>query len=274
MTAQAEITAPNSELWRKVLTEGHRAIRIQQVLFRYLPGPPRCKVCFNPFGGIGGKLVGLAGYTPSRKNPNLCARCCENLPPGGAEVDIAVLFADLRGSTTLGEQLGPAAYAAILNRFYATATEVLVGHDAIIDKLIGDEVMALFIPGICGREYHRRAAEAAFALVQSIAGVSSGGLGMPLGTAVHSGLTFVGNVGGEVVDFTALGDTVNTASRLASSAGPGEVLLGEVVYAAVAERFPDLERRTLTLRGKDVQIPVRVWRPQATVPLSFRQGAD
>jgi adenylate cyclase len=75
-------------------------------------------------------LAGLIGYQPSRKNPNICAVCRERLPPGGAEVDIAVLFADLRGSTSLGERLGPGAFAAVLNSFYRTATEVLVARDA------------------------------------------------------------------------------------------------------------------------------------------------
>ena len=261
MTARPETPMQDQEFWRKVLTEGHRPLVVaRHRLFRRLPGPPRCKTCYIPFGGLGGKLAALIGYQPSRKNPNICAVCCERLPPGGAEVDIALLFADIRGSTSLGEHLGPGAFAAVLNGFYRTATEVLVAHDAIIDKLIGDEVMALFIRGICGPDYHRRAAEAAFALAETAAS----GLGLPLGTAVHSGVTFVGNVGGEgVVDFTALGDTVNTAARLASAAAAGEVLLGEAVYAAVAKRAPDLEQRTLRLRGKDTSITVRVWRAAA-----------
>ena len=87
------------------------------------------------------------------------------LPPGGAELDIAILFADVRGSTQLGERLGPAEYASLLNRFYKAATETLIRHDAIIDKLIGDAVMALFIPGFCGPNYTRRAAEARFGAV-------------------------------------------------------------------------------------------------------------
>jgi adenylate cyclase len=86
------------ERWRKILTEGHKPLRFLHVLFRYIPGPPRCKGCHNPFGGVGGKLVGLFGFTPSRKNPNLCVAGCDRLPSGGAEVDIAVLFADVRGS--------------------------------------------------------------------------------------------------------------------------------------------------------------------------------
>jgi adenylate cyclase len=252
---------PDEERWRKILTEGHTPLRISHLLFRYLPSAPRCKVCHNPFGGIGGKLVGLMGFARSRKNPNMCTRCCDVLPPGGAELDIAVLFADMRGSTALGERMEPSAYAALLNRFYRAATEVLVRRDAIVDKLIGDEVMALFIPGICGREYRRRAARAALALLQA---VGYGQPWMPIGAAVNSGLAYVGNVGSEgVVDFTALGDAVNTAARLASSAGAGEVLLSETVYASVEEQFPGLERRSLTLRGKEAAVPVRVLTPAA-----------
>jgi adenylate cyclase len=82
---------------------------------------------------------------------------------------------------------------------------------------------------------------------------------MPIGAAVNSGISYVGNVGGEgVVDFTALGDTVNTASRLASSAAAGEVLLSEKVFRTVSEEVPDAETRTLNLRGKEAPFPVRV----------------
>jgi len=76
---------------------------VAQRVFRYLPSAPRCKLCHNPFGGIGGKIVGLMGFAPSRKNPKLCNHCFDRVPSGGAEVDIAVLFADVRGSTELGK---------------------------------------------------------------------------------------------------------------------------------------------------------------------------
>ena len=128
MPSQPEAGTDSDRAWRRLLVEGHKPILFAHRLFRYLPGPPRCKLCHNPFGGIGGKLVGLFGFKPSRKNPTLCARCCDVLPSGGAEVDIAVLFADVRGSTTLGEQLGPQAFAATLNRFYHAATEALIHH--------------------------------------------------------------------------------------------------------------------------------------------------
>jgi adenylate cyclase len=141
-----------SAQWRAVLIEGHGHLVRARRLFRYVPSAPRCKVCNNPFGGLGGRVFGIAGFKPSRKNPTLCTRCCDTLPTGGAEVDIAVLFADARNSTTLGERTPPAEFARLLNRFYAVATETLIRHDAVIDKLIGDEVMAFFVRGISGPE--------------------------------------------------------------------------------------------------------------------------
>jgi adenylate cyclase len=68
-----EVSEADQKKWRKVLVEGHTPLTIMHRIFRYLPGPPRCKVCHNPFGGIGGKLVGLIGFKPSRKNPQLCS---------------------------------------------------------------------------------------------------------------------------------------------------------------------------------------------------------
>src|ERR1700739_3018158 len=96
--------AATSEQWRTLLTEGHAALVGARRIFRHLPADPRCKVCNNPFGGVAGHVLAVAGFSPSRKNPNLCTRCCDALPAGGAEVDVAVLFADIRGSTGLGEQ--------------------------------------------------------------------------------------------------------------------------------------------------------------------------
>ncbi|MCH8809356.1 MAG: hypothetical protein IH993_05920 [Proteobacteria bacterium] len=71
------------------------------------------------------------------------------------------MFADVRGSTALGESMGASAFAMLLNRFYKAATKGLLAHDAMIDKMIGDEVMALFIPGFSGSEYRRAPVRAA-----------------------------------------------------------------------------------------------------------------
>ena len=155
--------------------------------------------------------------------------------------------------------MAPAEYASHLNRFYAAATEVLIREDAIIDKLIGDEVMALFIPGICGPNYRERAVRAAFSLRKAVGYEDASGPWMPIGSGINSGMTFVGNVGSEgVVDFTALGDTVNTAPRLAANAAAGEILLSEELYQTLAESHPNAESRMLALRGKENPTAVRV----------------
>src|SRR5581483_5179902 len=111
-----------SEEWQTILVQGHGSMNMARRFWRHVPSAPRCKVCSSPFGGVGGRFFGMIGWAPSRKNPNVCARCCDQMPAGGAEVDVAVMFADVRGSTGLAEGIGAADYAKLLNRFYATAT--------------------------------------------------------------------------------------------------------------------------------------------------------
>ncbi len=246
------------EAWRKTLTQGHLGLGLLRRTMRLLPGHPRCKVCHNPFGGWGGHICRTIGFTPSRKNPQLCAQCCEKMPLGGAEIDSAILFADVRGSSALAEKLGPAGYAALLNRFYRTATDVLIRHNATIDKLIGDEVMAFFIPGFAGPGFKRSAIEAGRALLREVGYGSAEGPWLPLGVGIEAGICFVGNVGGaDYLDFTALGEPVNIAARLQAAAQPGELLVSEAVYGAIAADFPGAEARSVALRGREGPVAVR-----------------
>jgi adenylate cyclase len=238
--------APNQP-WDKVLTEGHAPLVRARRVFRYLPSAPRCKLCNNPFGGPAGRVLAVAGFSPSRKNPNLCSRCCDALPPGGAEVDVAVLFADIRGSTALGRRGAAADFAGLLNRFYAAATQTLLRHDAVIDKLIGDEVMAFFVRGISGPHYRRRAVLAGRELLEAV-GYGGGEPWLELGVAVNAGVAYVGNVGDAVVDFTALGDPVNLSARLQQHAAGGELLVAAGVDDELMGTSP---RRQLSLRGYD-----------------------
>jgi adenylate cyclase len=241
-------TDVSSQQWHALLTEGHTRLVKARRMFRYLPSEPRCKACNNPFGGVAGHMLAARGFGPSRKNPNLCKRCCDALPVGGAEVDVAVLFADVRGSTTLGEHAGAAEFAALLNRFYVVATRTLLRHDAVIDKLIGDEVMAFFVRGISGPDYRRRAVEAGIDLLRAVGHGTADRPWLPLGAAVNAGVAYVGNVGAAVVDFTALGDTINVAARMQQHAAAGELIVARgVADELVSHALP----RTLQLRGRE-----------------------
>jgi adenylate cyclase len=242
--------AAADDAWQKVLMDGHRGLVLSRHFWRHIPSDPRCKVCANPFGGAGGRIARLAGWSPSRKNPNLCSRCCDSLPVGGAEIDVAVLFADVRGSTALGESAGASEFAELLNRFYATATEVLLRHDGLIDKLIGDEAMALFIPGVAGPDYRRRALAAALELLRSVGYGSPSGPWLPLGVGLNAGTAYVGNVGSAVVDFTALGDTVNVAARLQSKAASGQLVVAHDLLEDLDEQLPEARREGLDVQGR------------------------
>ncbi|WP_293963462.1 adenylate/guanylate cyclase domain-containing protein [Sneathiella sp.] len=222
-----------------------------------LPGPPRCKGCNNPFGGVGGFICRTIGLTPSKKNPRLCSLCCEKMPHGGAEVETAILFADVRGSTELAERIGPEAFANTLNRFYNTATEILIRRDATVDKLIGDEVMAFFVPGFAGPDFRQVAIDAGMTLLRALGCGSKEGPWLPVGIGIDSGIAYVGNVGSDdYVDFTALGDPVNTAARVQAAADPGQLLVSARTLTSIADQYPGTTPLSLTVKGKKESVDV------------------
>ncbi|WP_253867587.1 adenylate/guanylate cyclase domain-containing protein [Mycobacterium sp. GA-1285] len=170
-------------------------------------------------------------------------------------MDVAVLFADVRNSTTLGRRHAATDFAAVLNRFYSSATQTLLRHDAVIDKLIGDEVMAFFVQGISGPKYRRRAVLAGMELLNAVGYGSDEGPWLEVGVAVNAGVAFVGNVGGAVVDFTVLGDPVNVAARMQQHASGGELLVASGVTDDLLAGAP---RRTLDIRGHDRPVDAAV----------------
>lgn len=241
--------------------EAHKVQRVRH-LMRALPHGPRCKLCNAPFSGVGRLLLRPTPYKPSRLNPNLCDACFTKLPLGGAEMEIGVLFADVRGFTALTENLSPAEAERRLARFYRLATDAVVGHDGLVDKLVGDEVMALFLPAIVEGETCAAMVAAGEELLRGLAEEEEP---LPVGIGIDIGQAFVGNVGPTELakDFTAIGDVVNTASRLQGSAGPGELVLSERVWSSVADRFPDARRVELELKGKRAPVPAHVVRVAA-----------
>ncbi|MCO6453535.1 MAG: adenylate/guanylate cyclase domain-containing protein [Caldilineales bacterium] len=250
------------ELWRQYLMGGETAVR-QRHIFRILPGSPRCLSCFAPFGGAGGMVTRLIyGKIPSNLNPHLC-NICEQFAreyQGGAEIELALLFADVRGSTTLAESMAPVEYSKLINRFYDTATEIMVKSDALIDKIIGDQVAGMYVPGFVGPDYTLRAIDAAKALLRATGHGAQSLPWIPIGIGVHTGRAFVGSVGSQsgAVDITVLGDVPNTAARLSSAAAVGEILVSETAAMMAKLRIDDLERRELMLKGKSEAVAVYV----------------
>src|SRR5512132_4387957 len=239
------------EMWRQMLIGNYPRLHKMRRMWGALPSPPRCKLCNAPFRGPGGVLMRAIAYGPSPLNRRLCNWCIRGISkqPGGAEVEISVLFADVRGSTAIAERLPPEEYSRLIARFYGTAAEVIDEQDGIVDKFVGDGAVALFIPSFTDNHHAANAIAAARGLLEHTDS------DIPLGVGVHSGPSFVGAVGeGDAKDFTALGDTVNTASRLTSLAGAGEVLISAETAGAGGLETACLERRTLDLRGREQTI--------------------
>lgn len=252
------------EVWRTYLTTGdYEAERRQRRFFRFLPGTPRCKNCYAPFSGAGSTVVRLLySKKPSNMNPQLC-NACEQFArehPGGAEIELSLLFADVRGSTSLAEELGTLKFSKLINRFYRVASQVMVDSDALIDKIVGDQVAGMYVPGFAGPKHARRAIEAAHTLLHATGHHGGGEPWIPLGVGVHTGTAYVGSVGSSdgTMDITVLGDAPNTAARLASEAAVGEILVSEAAYELADPSAASSEVRQLTLKGKAETVAVHV----------------
>lgn len=255
------------EMWEQMLTGSYPRLHGMRKMWGALPSPPRCKLCNAPFRGPGGFLMRAIGRGPSPLNRRLCRFCIRAVHkhPGGAEVEISVLFADVRGSTAIAERMPPEEFSRLMARFYGAAAGAVDEWDGIVDKFLGDGAVALFIPGFAGSDHAADAVAAARGLLEKT-GNDGPEPWIPVGAGVHTGRSFVGSVGeGDARDFTALGDTVNTAARLTDLAGPGEILISAEAAAAGGLDTNGLERRTLELRGREQS--VKAWVATARTPI-------
>lgn len=248
------------EEWRAFLMGEHRRLG-RTTTMRLVPSGPRCKQCSAPFGPPGSWLFRRLGFVPWEKNPNICRFCLNKLAREdgvGAEVDVSLLFADVRGSSRLARKMSASEFRRLLGRFYEVAADVLIESDALLDKFVGDQVIGMFVPGIAGLDHARRAIQTARSLLRSTGHGSDGGPWIPLGAAVNTGTAYVGTVlsRGQVTDFTALGDAVNVAAHLCSQAGVGETLVTEATARAADLPFEALEERRLSLKGHSVSARV------------------
>jgi adenylate cyclase len=260
VSPDAPPSSDNEEFWRDFLSGGHSKEHAARRVLKLIPQDPRCRLCAAPFSGVGAPLMRLIGKTPSDKNPNWCASCFKFMTDhhGGAEIECTLLFADIRGSTALAEGMPPAEFRQLMDRFYDTAAGVVFEHDGIVDKFVGDELVAMFFPLLSGTRHAARGVDAAGELFRATGHADPGGPWVPLGAGVHTGMGWVGAVGaGTHTTLTVLGDAVNTTARLASVASVGEILV-TTDAATAAGLDSSLERKLLDLKGK--QEPVQVVR--------------
>jgi adenylate cyclase len=240
------------EMWRRKLTE-RSDIGWKRRFRNRIPSSPRCKMCAAPFSGLGGLVMPFFNHAQWAKNPKYCTGCFHVLRTnhGGAEIECSLLFADVRGSTSLAEQMSPSDFNRLMGRFFDTATTVLIDEGAIVDKFVGDEVIGLFIPAMATESHAEHAVNAARRLLRDTGHGRPEGPWLPVGIGLNTAVAYVGSVGrGLDAEMTAMGDAVNTTARLSSVAAGGEILM-PLEAAAKAHILPaGLERRSLQLKGK------------------------
>lgn len=253
---------PDDDQWREYLARPDDLVKFGRRVFTHIPKSPRCRMCGAPFAGPGAPVMRLIGKRPSDGNPNFCTSCEKNLlrHHGGAEVDGSMLFADIRGSTSIAEKMSPAAFAELIERFYRVASQTVFEYDGMLDKFVGDELVAMFYPAVSGERHAARAVEAARALLRATGHGQPNGPWVPIGAGVHTGRAWFGAVGDSShVELTALGDPVNTTARLAAAAQGGEIVVSGTA-ADAAGLDPNLPRTSLTLKGKEAPVEVVVLR--------------
>lgn len=185
-----------------------------------------------------------------------CPGCGLSVGAGAATEErrlVTVVFADLEGFTALAEQRDPESVKELLDACFSALVPVVAEHGGHVDKIIGDELMAVFGAPLTHEDDPERAVRAALALATALAGV---GPGLRLRVGVNTGEVLAGAVGPSA-GYTVTGDVVNTAHRLVSAAAPGEVLVGDRTRAATEDAIDYELRGDLDLRGKAE--PVRVW---------------
>ena len=177
-----EIDRGNEATWRTILMGTHRFTRFERSAFSRLPSPPRCAICASPFNGPSAPVLRAFGRGPFAKNPRYCAVCIGGLmkQKGGAEVELTALYADVRGSTPMAEQLGAPGMHDVMDHFYSEDVDALIHGGALVERFMGDQIVGYFVPGYAGREHARHALETALEVLRVTGNVGRGAVWLPV----------------------------------------------------------------------------------------------
>jgi adenylate cyclase len=183
---------------------------------------------------------------------------------GAKAQEVTVLFSDIRGFTALSETMRPDDMATLLTEYFTEMVECVFRHDGTLDKFIGDSVMAQWGAPIAADDDADKAMAAAIEMIQELEKLntkwkSEGRPQLNIGIGINQGEAFAGNIGSERrLEFTVIGDTVNTASRLCSAAGPGEILISDDMKKAMSKKPKLSAIPPLELKNKSQ--PVKVYK--------------
>ena len=187
----------------------------------------------------------------------------ESFKLGGVSQTITILFADIRGFTRISEHAPPEKIVSLLNRYFSAMTDIIFAHGGTLDKYLGDGLMALFGAPTATPDDASNALNAAVAMQRRLLGINrelrdEGFQEIGVGMGLHTGEVVVGYIGSERrSEYTAIGDTVNTSSRLESNALGGEILISDATAKAAHSRYKLKPREPIMVKNR--QQPVNLW---------------
>jgi adenylate cyclase len=183
-----------------------------------------------------------------------------SLALGGRRVDITILFADIRGFTSYSETQSPEQLVSVLNRYLAAGAEAVLDEEGTVDKFLGDAVMAWFNAPIPQADHTLRAVRTALKLRERVAqlhAVLPPEAQLAFGVGIHYGDAVLGLIGTEKrLEYTAIGDSVNTTKRLQENAGKNQIVISREAYARVKDYVNVIQMEPMTVKGKRESIPV------------------
>ena len=185
------------------------------------------------------------GIRPSRMNPNLCTICelgfSRVMRARNVTIDATVMFADVRNYTGMSQSLPPNAMSRLLDTFYDACASAIWEQDGLLNKTIGDAVMAVFNFPVSHPDHAARAVRAARELQrrcqEARAALDLGAIDFGIGIGISTGALSFGEFGRSHRDLTAIGTVVNTAARAQSAAAPGQILVTRAVVGSVGEEL-------------------------------------
>jgi adenylate cyclase len=261
---------PIDDLWywyltgkkRNTFPEAYeRAFENYRRIYRLFPGDPRCFECDIPLAGLASYLLRPWGSRPSSFSSRFCSHCegFARSREAGAELELSLLFADVRDSSGLAENVGTSQFKELIKHFYKATSAVLINHLGMVNRLMGDQVIALFVPRFAGERHPQVAVEAALDILRATGHDDPQGPWIPVGVGVHFGLAYVGAVGSKdgVNEIAVLGSAANLAARLSSQAAAGEVLVSHEAAQSAGLDTSNLENRILNLKG--IHTPVSTY---------------
>ena len=206
------------------------------------------------------------GIRPSKMNPNICTICelmfTRVMRARKVTIDATVMFADLRGYTSLSQSAPPDAISGLLDAFYDQCADAIWQHDGLLNKTIGDAVMAVFNFPIKTEHHTRNALRAAREIQQRwrlqretlVEGLGLAGGDLGVGIGIHSGELSFGEFGRSHRDLTAIGTVVNTASRAQSAASADQILVTQEVYRRVQSDLAGSQAKPYQLKGFEAPV--------------------